>query len=146
MWVTMTACKKAVHTWNIKAGHRCTAGRMANLYAAQQASSQLCRNSPSHRLSEWHWYHWDGLCREMRILSAACSPPPHSKSSASKHHTCSGSGWMRTWRMVLHDLFLFMCVCVSMQRPEGGIRFAAAGVTGSCELLDVGTGNGTWVL
>ena len=40
------------------------------------------------------------------------------------------------------------CVYVSVQegRPEEGVRSLRAGITGSCELPDVGAGNRTRVL
>lgn len=45
---------------------------------------------------------------------------------------------------VLSLIFLaLLSVCLCMWRPEEGVRFPGAGVTGSCELPDLGTGDQT---
>ena len=43
-------------------------------------------------------------------------------------------------------MYVCHCVWVAMEATAEGIEFSGAQVTGSCELPDVGAGNGTWVL
>jgi len=39
-----------------------------------------------------------------------------------------------------------VCKCRYLQKPEQNIRFSGAGITGNCDLLNMGSGNQTQAL
>lgn len=51
-------------------------------------------------------------------------------------------GWLVVWDFLF---FIYMCTCVCKcpRRPSEDIRFSETGMTGSCDLSNVGDGNST---